>query len=107
MGKNGYGQFGRNEPAHRAVYRTMVGPIPDGLHIDHLCRNRRCVNPSHLEPVTQKVNSERGFFGSLTECHRGHPFDEINTYYRSDSGRNCRECARINGRARRARAAGR
>jgi hypothetical protein len=64
---NGYGVFriggrkdGRLVPAHRHAYEELVGPIPNGLQIDHLCRNPACVNPSHLEPVTQKENILRG-----------------------------------------------
>lgn len=57
-----YGQFwhdGRNELAHRFAYTTMVGPVPNDLEIDHLCRFQRCVNPAHLEPVTPSVNMRR------------------------------------------------
>jgi hypothetical protein len=65
----GYGQFrhkGRTQPAHRFFYRLYVGEIPDGLHLDHLCRNRLCVNPEHLEPVTREENVRRGATARLT-----------------------------------------
>ena len=60
---NGYGEFrcnGRLTRAHRFAYEQMVGPVPEGLQLDHLCRNRACVNPEHLEPVTGSVNVQRG-----------------------------------------------
>ena len=59
----GYGMFrldGRTVRAHRWAWETLVGPIPRGLHLDHLCRNPPCVNPDHLEPVTQPENIRRG-----------------------------------------------
>lgn len=70
--------------AHRLSYRLMVGPIADGLTLDHLCRVRRCVNPAHLEPVSLRVNIRRGESPSgknfrRTRCIRGHPFDDKNT----------------------------
>ena len=77
---NGYGAFylGRSNKrvelmgAHRWSYLINVGPIPDGLVLDHLCRNPRCVNPEHLEPVTPQVNAERGLWGDLkTHCPAG------------------------------------
>ena len=85
--------------AHRYAYEVLVGPIPEGLTIDHLCRNRGCVNPSHMEPVTMGVNVLRGDGPSarnarVTHCPRGHPYDEENTYRRSDGGRDCRTCLR-------------
>ena len=60
---SGYGQFtighGKMRVAHRAVYERLIGPVPDGLVLDHLCVNRSCVNPAHMEPVTQSVNVSR------------------------------------------------
>jgi len=94
--RDGYGKVTRRPRTwmvHRYVYETLVGPIPAGLTIDHLCRNRACINPAHLEPVTRKVNSERGSEAQRTHCPQGHPYDEANTY-RSPRGRFCRACGR-------------
>jgi hypothetical protein len=108
---NGYGRLtvdGRPRRAHRAAYEEFVGPIPDGLQLDHLCRVRDCVNPAHLEPVTSRENTLRGDTGparnaAKTECSNGHPFDVANISW--DRGkRRCRTCARIRMRGQRARA---
>ena len=83
---------------HRLSYEEHCGPIPAGLTIDHLCRNSRCVNPDHLEPVTHRENMRRGRFGSATHCPKGHPYDAANTRVertRFGFGRRCRECARV------------
>lgn len=84
---------------HRWVYEQLVGPIPVGLQIDHLCRVPACCNPDHLEPVTRKENVLRGTAPSAvnarrTECVNGHPFDEANTRILPDGRRRCRACTR-------------
>ena len=108
MMKNGYGRFfspvgndtHRVVLAHRWSYEYHVAPIPDGLQIDHLCRNRWCVNPYHLEPVTNAVNSRRA--QSLTHCKSGlHEFTEANTIREATGRRSCRECARARWRRKR------
>lgn len=83
--------------AHRAVYELVVGPIPDGFHLDHLCRNPRCVNPDHLEPVTCAVNILRGVGATAvnkrkTSCPKGHLYSEENTYVTPQGYRQCRQC---------------
>lgn len=92
---NVYGTFrfdGESGPAHRFAYERLIGPIPDGLHIDHLCNNQRCVNPAHLEPVTRSEN-ERRKYGD--RCKRGHEFTPENTYIRPGRGtRSCKTCQR-------------
>lgn len=84
--------------AHRASWLILRGPIPDNLMIDHLCRNRRCINPSHLELVTGKTNVLRGIGltainANKTECLKGHPFTAENTYIYKNR-RICRICRR-------------
>jgi HNH endonuclease len=98
---SGYGHLrdsGRMQYAHRVYYERSRGVIPAGLQLDHLCRNRRCVNPEHLEPVTGHENTLRGDTiaarrKAQTHCIRGHPFDEANTIRRGRM-RACRECQR-------------
>ena len=102
----GYGQLNRGRrgegliPAHRAAYELMVGPIADGLEIDHLCRQPSCVRPDHLEPVTPAENKRRALLSpsnlnaAKAACINGHPFDEANTYVRKDGNRMCRSCHR-------------
>jgi HNH endonuclease len=85
--------------AHRVIYELLVGPIPDGLEIDHLCRNRGCVNPGHMEPVSKRVNLLRGLGvgarnAAKTHCPRGHAYDAANTYISRDGKRVCRTCHR-------------
>ncbi len=102
---NGYGRFKPGKGmsmklAHRWAYEFHVGPIPDGLVIDHLCRNRSCVNPDHLEAVTQKVNIRRGHGnGSKSHCPQGHPYSCSNLR-RYRGFRYCLACQEQKNRAR-------
>lgn len=87
--------------AHRWSYEYHVGPIPDGLEIDHLCRNTLCVNPDHLEPVTPDENKRR-WSESVTHCKSGHEYTPENTYIRPGrGGKDCMECRRERDRKRR------
>ncbi len=93
------GSRGRPLGAHRFMYELLVGPIPAGLELDHLCANRACVNVLHLQPVTHRENLRRGsgFAGvnaRKAACKRGHPFTEANTRIRPGRGRECRACQR-------------
>jgi len=102
---NGYGFFwldGGNVYAHRYAYESLLGPISDDLQLDHLCRNRACVNPLHLEQVARRTNILRGAGitaqnAAKAACKHGHPFDEINTGWYAGE-RYCRECARTRAR---------
>jgi len=101
-----YGYFalnGKKILTHRFVYELNKGKIPNGLELDHLCRNRRCCNPDHLEPVTRRENLLRGLTGLLTGklnlekkyCKNGHLFNQENTYLRKDKlGRECKQCSK-------------
>lgn len=102
---NGYGRVAvgyTTRPAHRVAYETLVGEIPAGLELDHLCRDPSCINPAHLEPVTHGVNVLRGHNPSALNakkefCKRGHLFDEENTYWWRGT-RQCNVCRRLHSR---------
>lgn len=95
----GYGTFfpqGRGGVrAHRWSYEHLVGPIPEGLDLDHLCRVRHCVNPAHLEPVTRAENVRRGLHGvrnGKTHCNHGHKFTPETSHFSPSGRRHCRIC---------------
>jgi len=96
----GYGEIrcpDRRSPraVHRLMYEMVIGRVPEGLVLDHLCRNRRCANPDHLEPVTNLVNIRRGTHSNAikTHCAKGHHYDRENTrLYQRKSGLWRREC---------------
>ena len=110
--KDGYGRFKFESTikkgAHRVAYEWFIGEIPEGLVVDHLCRVRNCVNPAHLEIVTQQENIARGETGNYltngdynklkTHCPQSHEYNEENTYFYQGS-RQCRECVRQRGKA--------
>lgn len=96
---DGYARVGRNGKlvyVHVASYEEFVGPVPEGLELDHLCRNPSCLNPDHLEPVTHAENIRRGQAGEnmrqKTHCPKGHPYSGDNLYIGGDGKRRCRAC---------------
>jgi hypothetical protein len=100
---HGYGQVkyaGRSHLVHRAVWSALVGEIPVGFHLDHLCRNHACCNPEHLRAVTPRVNALENSvsFSAVnsrkSHCPRGHPFAGANLRVRPSGGRACRACVR-------------
>ncbi|MFI2349761.1 HNH endonuclease signature motif containing protein [Streptomyces sp. NPDC019443] len=103
IGARGYGRIfvdGQTVPAHRWSYEAEVGSIQPGLVIDHLCRNRACVNPAHLEPVTNQVNTLRGIGmtarrARTTHCPAGHEYAGANLYVSPRGDRRCRICEHL------------
>lgn len=106
LNTSGYGTISissRDVLVHRFLYELVIGPIPEGMQIDHLCRHRWCVNPYHMEPVTPRENTMRGISFSAqnarkTHCPQGHPYDETNTihYGRRRYCRTCRDARNKN-----------
>lgn len=100
VNQDGYGLLergGKSMMAHRWYWIQFRGPIPEGMQLDHLCRNHRCVNPDHLEIVTNRENVMRGesphvVLSRLNHCKRGHEFTSENTIQKSGGGRQCRTC---------------
>lgn len=92
---------GRNKLAHRWAYEQFIGPIPEGLDLDHFaCDNPSCVNPAHVRPTTRRENLLRGNTipaqeRAKTHCLNGHPFAGDNVYVSRRGCRHCKECARI------------
>jgi hypothetical protein len=114
LGRGGYAYFTWREPrtekfvpapvqgvrVHRAVYEHEVGPIPEGMTLDHLCRVRHCVNPDHMEIATHRTNILRGETlaaanARKTHCPKGHPYDGDNLMTTKSGGRACKECNRV------------
>lgn len=91
---------GTTKKAHRVIYELLKGPIPEGLQPDHLCRNRGCVNPDHIEPVTHRTNVLRGIGltaqnAKKTHCQNGHPLSGENLYVTPNGRRQCQVCKKI------------
>lgn len=104
-----YGQFvmdgGQRIPAHRYAWQALVGPITDGLVVDHLCRNKLCVNPDHLEPVPERINTLRGVAPSALNARKARCKNGHDDWVHHATGRRCRTCHNEYYRAYRKRAA--
>lgn len=107
--KGGYGRSSvasKKKLAHRLSYETFIGPIPEGLTIDHLCNNTSCINPQHLQPKTQKDNTLSSKINiatinkAKTHCPKGHEYNIVNTFVHKDGRRDCRTCRNASSLAR-------
>lgn len=99
--RQGYGRFSIGQTDHRAhkvAYEWAHGSVPVGLVLDHLCRNRACVNVAHLEAVAHAENVRRGSRANRTHCPQGHEYSPENTYVAKTGWRSCRECHRASSR---------
>lgn len=102
IGNHGYGQYRTedgNPTVHRMMWETFIGEIPDGYEVHHVCGNRRCVNPYHLETLSKHDhwalgNSQSALRARATHCQHGHEFTPANTYVRANGQRRCRRCHR-------------
>lgn len=104
----GYGVISRNGKsgvAHRIWYELKVAKVPEGLELDHVCKNSFCVNPAHLEPVTHSENCKRGRHAevckargaAVTHCPQGHEYAGDNLYVKPNGRRECKTCVRASG----------
>ncbi len=102
LGSHGYGQIGWGSKgsdrgattAHRVAWEASQGKIPEGMTVDHLCRNRKCINPAHLRLLTNLENARDNGMSRKTHCPAGHPYVGENLYVGKTGGRRCRQCAR-------------
>lgn len=106
-GSHGYSQIGWQAGGktitrlgHRVAYEFHNGPIPDGLTVDHICRQRRCINPDHLQLLTNEENGRRNGNWAKTHCVRGHAFTDENTRWNDRGHRWCRACQKMSNNAR-------
>lgn len=110
VGSHGYGQTWDGVTVrltHRCAWELTNGRIPEGITVDHICRNRICCNPAHLRLLTNKANASDNGFATRTHCPRGHEYTEANTYIQPSNGsRRCRACQLITAEARKARLSG-
>jgi HNH endonuclease len=107
VGSHGYSQIGWHERGsrtmvlgHRAAWTAAYGAIPDGLTVDHICRNRKCINVDHLRLLTNLENARDNGFASRTHCPQGHPYDEVNTRRDRRGHRKCIACQQQSNRRR-------
>lgn len=98
-GSHGYSQIGWHDAGrrtmalgHRVAWEAANGPIPEGMTIDHVCRNRRCINVDHLRLLTNVENARDNGMARRTHCPQGHEYDEANTYQDPNGHRRCRAC---------------